>query len=244
MPIHESFYTKRFGGVTQFYKGSESPKQVEFIEKSVPLKPKYKILDLACGNGRHSILLAKKGYCVTGYDLSADYIDQAKQEVEKVGTNVTFERMDMRSLNIFEKFDVIISFSTSLAFYDDEVNRDIFHRIYEALKPGGVFLFDQANIFWIISMDNESGANKLLDGRIHHYKYDFDAEKCVLSRRSILEDKEGRQESGWDIRYYTLPELDLILKEIGFSIVQTYGDYDSSRYRVDSKRLIVTLRKY
>ncbi len=243
MSIHESYYTKRFQAFAEFYKDSESPKQVEFIEKAVPLKSHHKILDLACGYGRHSILLAKKGYSVTGYDLSADYIDQARQAAEKANANVTFECMDMRSLHVSERFDAVISFSTSLAFYEDEVNKDIFHRIYRALSSDGAFLFDQANIFWVISLDKHSEKQKLPDGRIHRYKYSFDAERCILSRRSILEDEEGCCESGWDIRYYTLPELCSILKNTGFNVLRVYGNYDSSPYHLKSDRLILILRK-
>ena len=138
---------------------------------------------------------------------------------------------------------LIISFSTSLAFYEDEANKDIFRRIYRAIRPDGVFLFDQANIFWAISLDKDNGTQKLPDGRIHRYKYSFDAARCILSRRSILEDEEGCCESGWDIRYYTLPELCSILKDIGFNVLRVYGNYDSSRYHVESDRLILILKK-
>lgn len=243
MSIHESYYTKRFQAFAEFYKDSGSQEQVEFIEKAVPLKPHYKILDLACGYGRHSILLAKKGYSVTGYDLSSDYIDQARQEAMKADVNATFERMDMRSLDVFERFDVVLSFSTSLAFYEDKVNRDIFHRIHRTLRPDGTFLFDQANLFWVISLDKHSGTQKLPDGRIHRYKYSFDAKRCILSRRSVLEDEEGYCESGWDIRYYTLPELYSILRDIGFNVLRVYGNYDSSPYHLKSDRLILILKK-
>ncbi len=239
MSIHELFYTKRFQDITQFGKESEASKQVEFIEESIPLKSEQKILDLACGYGRHSILLAKKKHFVTGYDLSVDYIGQAKQEAKEAKIDATFCRMDMRSLSIFEEFDVVLSLSTSLSFYNEEVNKDIFRRIYRALKPGGVFFLDQGNISWAISMDGKHGTSKLPDGRVHHFRLNFDAKKSVLSKRSILEDKEGREESGWDIRYYSFPELDLILKDIGFSIAQTYGDYDSSPYRISSRRVIL-----
>jgi hypothetical protein len=114
-------------------------------------------------------------------------------------------------LDLSQEFDVILSLSTSLAFYDDEVNKDIFRRIYKALKIKGTFIFDQGNIF---SFANKkiSKSEKLSDGRTHHYKLDFDAAKCVLSRRSVLEGKQGREEAGWDIRYYTLPELRILLK--------------------------------
>lgn len=243
MPIHESFYTKRFQDITRFGKDFETTKQVEFIEKSIPLKPQQRILDLACGYGRHSIDLAQKGYSVTGYDLSPDYINQAKEEAEEAQANVTFCRMDMRSLDISEEFDVVLSLTTSLSFYSEEVNKDIFRRIYKASKPGGIFLLDQGNISWAISMDGRHGTSQLPDGRVHSYRFDFDDKKCVLSKRVILEDKEGRQESGWDIRYYALPELDVIFEEIGFGIAQTYGDYDSSPYNAKSRRMIVISHK-
>jgi len=219
MSIHEKFYTERFRDIRQFYEESEAEKQVEFIEQIIPLKPGNKILDLACGYGRHSIILARKGYTVTGYDLSADYIREAIREAEKVGVEVSFERIDMRRLDLSEEFDVILSLSTSLAFYDDAVNEDIFYRIYKALKHKGTFVFDQGNIFCFANKKTGK-TEKLSDGRTHHYELDFDAAKCLLKRRSILEDKQGRQEAGWDIRYYTLPELRILTKEVGLILLK------------------------
>ena len=242
MSIHEKFYSQRFRDITKFYKESEAGKQVEFVEQAVPLKPGDKVLDLACGYGRHSIILARKGYCVTGYDLSADYIREAKQEAKKVEANVNFEQVDMRRLDLSKEYDVILSLSTSVAFYDEEVNKDIFRRIYKALKNGGKFVFDQGNIF-NFAHTKIVKSEKLSDGRTHKYELTFDAVRCVLSRRSVLEDGQGRQEAGWDIRYYTLPELRILMKEIGFDIVKVYGDYDNSAYSVDSKRLITIMEK-
>ena len=68
MAIHDTFYTNKFQDVTYFYKQQDIASQVEFIEKSAQLNVQDRILDLACGFGRHSILLAQKGYDVTGYD--------------------------------------------------------------------------------------------------------------------------------------------------------------------------------
>ena len=244
MTIHEKFYSQTFRDITRFYKESEAGKQEVFLEQIVPLKPGNKILDLACGFGRHSIILARKGYCVTGYDLSEDYIREAKQEAKKAEVNVDFKQVDMRRLDLSEEFDVILSLSTSLAFYDEEVNKDIFRRVCKALKNEGKFVFDQGNIFNFADK-KITKSEKLSDGREHHYELNFDAAKCVLSRRSVLEDGQGRQEAGWDIRYYTLPELRILIKEVGFDIdiIGVYGDYDSSAYSVDSKRLITIMRK-
>jgi len=242
MEIHEKFYTEKFRAVTGFYRAGEAEAQVEFIERCVSLEPGQTILDLACGFGRHAIPLARKGYNVTGYDQSEDYTSTAREEAEKAGVAVSFQRMDMRSLDDREAFDVIVSMSTALAFYSDEVNLDIIRRVYRALKPGGRFLFDQANIFKIARMFGDGrmdGNHKLLDGRTHRMETSFDPETCVASRRSVLDGEEA----GWDIRYYTLPEFRTITAGLGFRFHRAFGDYDDVPYRAESERMIVLLGK-
>ena len=231
MAIHDTYYTKEFQAVIDFYKESEAPTQVDFIVQSIPLKPEDKVLDLACGYGRHSIILAQKGYSVIGYDQSSDYIQKAKTTAREANIGVTFKLMDMREVSISKEFDVVLSMSSSLAFYEDDVNVDILHRIFQALKSGGNFLFDQANIFWLseyFGINKHKGSKNLQDGRVYDYETTFNATNCVLSRRSILVGKNGRKESGWDLRYYTLPELSMIMNEVGFKISSCFGDYDSS----------------
>jgi SAM-dependent methyltransferase len=242
MSIHERFYTEKFRAVTGFYKGGDAEGQVDFIERCVPLKAGERILDLACGFGRHAIPLARKGYCVTGYDQSEDYIEMARKEAERAGVQVSFEQLDMRHLDDAKEFDAVLSMSTSLAFYSDEVNWDIFRRVHRALKAGGRFLFDQANVFWLVQVfggEGKSETQKLPDGRVHTVSTRFDPELCVMSRRSVLDGEEA----GWDIRYYTLPELKSLVGDLGFRCLSVYGDYDASPHRSGSARIIVVLEK-
>ena len=241
MAIHDSFYTERFRAVSGFYKEDEAPKQVAFFEQAIPLRKGCRVLDLACGYGRHAVALARKGYAVTGYDMSSEYIRAAEKAAGEADVDVSFERVDMRETNVADAFDVVLSLSTSLAFYDDDTNEDILRRIHAALTPGGVFVFDQANIFWLIEWlikGGQGGTSALPDGRTHHCTFSFDAARLVLSRRSVLEGDGKREEAGWDIRYYTLPELGTLLRHLGFRVRHVYGDYDGCPYALDSKRLI------
>ncbi|HUW82127.1 MAG TPA: class I SAM-dependent methyltransferase [Phycisphaerae bacterium] len=246
MAIHESYYTKQFQAVTDFYKESEAPSQVAFIERAIPLKREDKILDLACGYGRHAIILADEGYSVVGYDQSPDYVEQANEAAGNANLDVTFELADMRRLDFTDQFDVVLSMSSSLAFYADDVNADIIRRMWRALKPGGSFFFDQANVFWaaqFFGAGRHKGSKKLDDGRVHHYETTFDPASCVLSRRSVLEHQNARTESGWDLRFYTLPELRAIMHRIGFTLAGAHGDYDGSSYASQSMRLITIWQK-
>jgi SAM-dependent methyltransferase len=245
MDIHELFYTNKFLDVAAFYKMIPGPEQVAFVEKFVPLRPGNKILDLACGFGRHSLLLAQKGYSVVGYDLSTDYIEKARTESERLEVEARFIQGDMRCLNASEEFDVVLSLQSSLTFYGDEVNRDIFCRIHRAMRTGATFVYDQANVFWLAAcaLRSEPTSEALPDGRIHHRTLSFDAETCVGSGRSILEKAGERDEAGWDMRFYTLPELKALTREIGFDIAGSYGGFDGSRHGVGSPRLIAVMKK-
>jgi 2-polyprenyl-3-methyl-5-hydroxy-6-metoxy-1,4-benzoquinol methylase len=245
MAIHDTFYTNRYEAVRSFYNEDDIEDQVRFIESSLSMQKDDTLLDLACGFGRLTIPLAKKGYHVTGYDQSADYIEKAKQEAIEGGITSSFQVLDMRRLDAVEQFDAVISFSSSLAFYDDSANEDIIRRIHTALKPGGKFLFDQANIFSLVSLIAKEPdlVEKLSDGRTHRRRYHFDAEKCIVSLRSVVEHGTGQMESGWDLRYYTFPEMEALAVRTGFNIVNILGDYDNSQYTLDSNRLITVMKK-
>ena len=246
MSIHESYYSNRFRDVVSFDAEGQTEKQVVFIEETVPLTPGVKILDMGCGYGRHAILLAKNGYSVSGYDLSTDYLEEAKGEARRQGVEVKFARVDMRHMTAAQEFDVVLSLATSLAFYDDQTNKDIFRRVRRALGEGGTFWFDQADIFSfvnLVSSHAKSGAKALSGGRKYRYTRIFDPHRCVVSHRAVIESEGGREESGWDLRYYTLPEVMQMAKEVGFRVVRTFGGYDSSPYCSESKRMIVVMEK-
>lgn len=246
MTIHDNFYTNRFNGLTSFYKEGDTLSQANFIAKSVDIHPGENVLDLACGYGRHSIALAQMGCCVRGHDQSQDYIARATHEAQRSGVEVTFEVADMRRLESLDEFDVVLSLSTSLAFYDEATNKDILRRIHRALKPAGRFLYDQGNVFWMASLTangKQENVKELPDGRIHHHSLFFDANTCVGSSRSVIVDGEEQIEAGWDLRYYTLPEVSALAREIGFEIVRVYGDYDGSQYAVGTARMITAMRK-
>lgn len=231
MAIHDSYYTKMFRDSVGFHGLNQTQEQVRFIAAALGLGHDHDILDLACGFGRHSLELAAMGFpVVVGVDQSADYIDEARQAARQRGLQVQFERQDMRQLAFESRFDAVLSLATSLAFYDEATNLDIFARVYKALRPGGVFFFDQSNMFaWMKRPLPE--------------RYGFDAGTCILSGRHVKETPEGVIESGWDLRLYHVPELKALLGGLGFAFAKSFGDFDGSDFSADSKRLITIWRK-
>jgi len=102
------------------------------------------ILDLACGRGRHAKYLNKKGYRVTGYDLSAENITFARK---KKIANLHFEVRDMRSDMGTSRFDWVFNLFTSFGYFDDNADNQLaMNCIAQCLKPGGKLVMDFMNV--------------------------------------------------------------------------------------------------
>lgn len=93
--IFDEDYLRVYGPL---FKPERTAKEVEFLLGVLALKPGASILDLCCGYGRHSIELARKGFQVTGYDLSEHLLGAAKQAARESGVNVKWVHGDMRDL--------------------------------------------------------------------------------------------------------------------------------------------------
>ncbi|MFZ8830322.1 MAG: class I SAM-dependent DNA methyltransferase [Candidatus Aenigmatarchaeota archaeon] len=110
--------------------------------KKLKYKPK-KVLDLACGNGIASVLLAKKGMKVYGLDISREMLKIAKLRAKKANVRITFIHAYMRNFTLPEKVDLVVSLYDSLNYLLKlEDLEKTFKNVFNVLVPGGIFIFD------------------------------------------------------------------------------------------------------
>jgi len=134
-PYYHLLYNKRDDREADFF--------ISNLVNYLQLPREAKIWDLACGKGRHSIALAKKGFSVTGTDLSEKSIKEAVSQKE---ANVEFFIHDMRKPFRINYFDCVVNLFTSLGYFENNNdNFKVFHNVYLALKPGGIFVVDFFN---------------------------------------------------------------------------------------------------
>lgn len=105
--------------------------------------PPARVLDVACGTGRHSVGLAKLGYAVTGADLSPSYLALARRRARGSGAKVAFVRRDMRRLGLTGRFDAVVNLWTSFGYFGTP-GQDIaaLRSMRAALTPGGWLILE------------------------------------------------------------------------------------------------------
>jgi SAM-dependent methyltransferase len=109
-----------------------------------PGKP-ARILDLACGFGRHTNRLAALGYSMCGVDRSAGFLEIARQQAALMGVQVEYQQADMREIAFKYEFDWVMLLFTAFGYFSDAENQLVLVNISRALKQGGHLIFDTLN---------------------------------------------------------------------------------------------------
>ncbi|HFQ94718.1 MAG TPA: class I SAM-dependent methyltransferase, partial [Anaerolineae bacterium] len=117
--------------------------ETNFLESQLRLPPGARILDVGCGFGRHSIELARRGYTVTGIDPAAAMIAAAQERAKEAAVSVDFRQARGEEFTTAVPFDAAICLFTSLGqMGPDGDNSALVSRVYDALKPGGLFVVE------------------------------------------------------------------------------------------------------
>jgi SAM-dependent methyltransferase len=220
-------------------------REVAFIEEHLRLEPGSAVLDLACGHGRHAIELARRGYRVTGYDLSEPSLDRARQEAAEAGADVEWVRGDMRRLAYDARFDAAVNLFNSFAYFDEEADdRRVVAGIARALRPGGAFLLETINPTGLLSRFRAQNWEMLDDGTLLAEERGYDVRRGRSWALWVFVRPDGeRSELRHSIRLYTYPELAGLLRAEGLEPEAEWGGYDGSELTYESFRLVVLARK-
>jgi SAM-dependent methyltransferase len=219
--------------------------EVEFIERALGLPAGSSILDLCCGHGRHALLLAERGYRVTGVDFSQRALRLARRHSRRAGLDVRWLKRDMRRITFREEFDAVINIFTAFGYFEpDSENEEVLRRVAAALKPGGLFLIDDINRDWLVRSFESHRWHQATDGTLmlEDVNMDLLAGRCRTRWTAIAPDG-SRRHGRVDLRVYTLREFAGMLERSGLRFRQVWGGFDGQDYSLDSRRMIVLAEK-
>ncbi len=209
----------------------ETEKQVDFIIETLSLMGNERILDLACGFGRHSLAFARRGFSVVGVDITKDYIEDAINSARESSLDVEFIHSDIRELRFKNEFDVVLNLADGAIGYleNDEENLKIFDIVVNALKPGGKHFMDICNA----EHAEHFFPNKCWDigtKALSLSEFDWDKEKrrMLFGGCEILFGEIAQKPKPFEadsIRLYSKAELEEILQQRQMVIIDTFSDY-------------------
>lgn len=230
--------------------------EANFVVRAAHLKPEDRILDLACGHGRHSIELARRKLNITGLDYSEPFLEKARADAKEAGVDVEFIRGDMKNLPFSESFDVVLMLFTAFGYFDDGTNQKVLKEVAKSLKPGGRFLIDaisgEVNIKRFQEEGKkEEGTNLLRITRTleaGELKIDetewFDPDQQLVHNNRRWVDKDGnKRELDFYLRVYTLDQYKTMLSNAGLEFKEVWGDFQGKPHNQDNTRTIILAEK-
>ncbi|MCC6488019.1 MAG: class I SAM-dependent methyltransferase [Candidatus Hydrogenedentes bacterium] len=204
-----------------------TPGECDFIEKELGFDKSLKILDVGCGTGRHSIELTRRGYCVTGVDLSESQLARAREKASEQNLSIAFLRHDARELPFEAEFDAAIMLCEGgfPLMETDEMNFEILTNVTRALKSKGKFLFTTLNgLFPLFHNVEAFCAAARADGNASYRKNTFDLMTFRDHNITEIEDDHGNRKTlSCNERYYVPCEITWLLKSLGYARVDIFG---------------------
>lgn len=223
----------------------ETRSQVDFLVEALDLTGGEKILDLACGFGRHSLEFARRGFTTVGVDITSAYVENARRQAEKENLPAAFIYMDVREATFEEEFDVVLNMADgAIGYLENEAeNLKIFDVISKALRNGGKHVMD---IMSADFADTHFPCNLWDAGEkgitLSKFEWDRKTQIMLYGQNDFAYGEcltAPKFDFGDPIQLYHLNEVEQIMKERNMKVHQVYGKFDGTPWNNNEMQMIV-----
>lgn len=204
--------------------------EVAFVVRNLPNPPYRKVLDLCCGEGRHTTPLANKGYEMVGIDL-----DTTALSIAAKGSASALLQLDMRDLRtVAGHFDAILSLWQSFGYFDEKTNRDVLYQVADKLDSGGRLILDIYNrLFWELNQGERQIERKGISIHIE--------DRLLGNRlRSSVRYGDGLGADTFEWQLFTLDEIVTLCASLGLELLLSCTECDE-RKRVSAEKQMMQL---
>jgi len=221
---------------------AQTDRQVQGIRRLLALQPRSRILDVPCGEGRHSIGLGAAGFHVTGIDRSEALLADARRNAEAAHVDLDLRQGDMRDIAEEDIFDAALNMWGSFGYFDDRGNEDFATAVCRALKRRGKLLIDTHTVESLMPQFAERGWHEVAGVKVLEERRYDDRNGRIESTWTIIRDGHESMRHA-SIRLYSLPELRRLLERAGFDDVRACGSLDGEAFAPGARRAYIVAEK-
>lgn len=223
----------------------EARRMVDLIEQAAGLSKGSTVVDVACGRGRHSIELARRGYDVTGADLSENALARAREAAQAAGVAVRWVRGDMREAACDACADAVVNLFTAFGFFDTEADHQrAVDAMAASLRPGGVLVQDFLNAPRVRAT-LVPHSERVVDG-LHVDETRWIARGRVRKRlviRPVDAPETSARTFEESVALLDRADFERLYARSGLRALDVRGDYDAKPWTPQSPRLILVSRR-
>jgi SAM-dependent methyltransferase len=238
----QRFFEEAWPKISQgFESEADAESEIQWILRHVQPPAGARVLDAPCGFGRHTLALARRGFKVTGVDLSEVELERARERARATGVHVELVCQDLRAIDFSEEFDLALNLFSSIGYFSDEEDRQLLERFCRALRPGGAFVLDTRNRDHHIRHYAEEEVWPVPGGTVR-ITHRLDLETSRITSQWWLQE-ENRSLGETRLRLYSPHELYRMLRPERWARVELFGGLDGSPISLDSPRIVLVAWK-
>ncbi|HEV8582373.1 MAG TPA: class I SAM-dependent methyltransferase [Thermoanaerobaculia bacterium] len=236
MPWYKKWFGEEYLELYSHRDEFEARAHVDFVERHLGGTRPGAVLDLACGAGRHTVELRRRGYRTLGVDLSVTLLARMQ------ACGLPRVAGDMRLLPFAAgSFDWVLNFFTSFGYFEQErENFRVLEEIVRVLSRGGRFLIDLMNPGRVLP-GLKPRESQVLEGRSVEIERWYDAGSQRINKRIVVSAPgEPSRTFLESVRLYQPEEVTIGLRWVGLEVASLFGNFGGDSYERDSERLILT----
>ncbi|MDO9376275.1 MAG: class I SAM-dependent methyltransferase [Ferruginibacter sp.] len=220
--------------------------EVDFLVSELNLQEGHRILDVPCGAGRHAILLAKRGFSVTGIDISKTFIDGLKARIHAEDLQIRAIEANILVTEIDQKFNAAICLGNSFGYFDFQGMKVFVQKVSNSLEPGAKFIINSGMLAESIfpNLARYAEHKTYTVGNITmeiDNQYNAD-EGYLVSNLNYT--KEGSTEEHRFKHYvFTLSEVKRLLKMYGMTVIAAYNSVSKESYKLGDQQVYLVAQK-
>jgi SAM-dependent methyltransferase len=235
----EQWFGEEYHALYPHRDAEDARRAVQLIHAVVPWRPGHRILDLACGPGRHAAELERLGGRVVGFDLSRAMLRRGRER-----TRAALVRGDMRALPFRDgSFSLAVNLFTSFGYFlSDDEHRRVVQQVAAALAPGAHFVLDYLNAGQVRRALQLSEQGKRRSGSDERRRDVRVTRRIDDNGRFVIKEIELRDEGRRfqeRVRLYAPDELVAMLADAGFEVTGRFGNYDGGPLEPSAPRVIL-----